>query len=60
MKGAYNIALKHVAKSQFNVQNWYNRRAYVEDIKTADYLKTYLKKEVLENLNLSGKKPFLR
>ena len=34
MKKANNIASKHVAKTQFNVQTWCNKRVYDEDIKT--------------------------
>ena len=34
MKEATNIASKHVAKTQLNVQTWYSKRAYDEDVRT--------------------------
>ena len=34
MKEATNIASKHVAKTQLNVQTWYSKRVYDEDVRT--------------------------
>ena len=34
MKEANNIASRHVIKTQLNVQTWYNKRAYDEDVRT--------------------------
>ena len=34
MKEANNIASRHVVKTQLNVQTWYNKRVYDEDVRT--------------------------
>ena len=44
---ANNIASKHVVKTKFNVQTWYNKRVYGEDIKTREIV-------LLKNVSVRG------